>query len=177
MSHSYEVTLRRTGRWWAADVPVLGLHTQGRTLDEAEALARDLVARATGAPPDAIVLDLVAPELASLLGSVTQARRRRAEAAATERRAVADAVRTLVDDLRVSQGDAGRLLGLSPEQVSRLAPPRGAAATRPAPLAPPPAPPTRRPDGGPGWGATPPAGARRQTTRQAPAGRRPDGSP
>ncbi|GAB3003136.1 hypothetical protein GCM10023080_081040 [Streptomyces pseudoechinosporeus] len=127
MSPRYEVQvlLRRIGRWWAIDVPRLDLHTQSRTLEGAEDLARGLVAEAVGAPPDAVVLDMVVPELAPVLGSVAEARRCRAAAVAAEDQAISAAVHELVDKLRVSQGDAGRLLGMSPSEVARFTPPRG----------------------------------------------------
>ncbi|WP_328399383.1 hypothetical protein OHS70_21250 [Streptomyces sp. NBC_00390] len=50
MSPRYEVQvlLHRIGRWWAVDVPRLDLHTQCRTLEGAEDLARGLVAEAVG---------------------------------------------------------------------------------------------------------------------------------
>ncbi|NMI55704.1 MULTISPECIES: hypothetical protein [unclassified Streptomyces] len=108
-------------------------------------MARGLVAEAVGAPPDVIVLDMVVPELAPVLGPVAQARRRQAAAAAAEDQAIAAAIRELVDELRVSQGDAGRLLGMSPSEVARFTPPRGSATTVTGQLAPVPAPGPPRP--------------------------------
>ncbi|MCX4596917.1 hypothetical protein OG819_47005 [Streptomyces sp. NBC_01549] len=151
MSPRYEVQvlLHRIGRWWAVDVPRLALHTQSRTLEGAEDLARGLVAEAVGAPPDVIVLDMVVPELAPVLGPVAEARRRRAAAVAAEDQAIAAAIRELVDELRVSQGDAGRLLGMSPSEVARFTPPIGSATAgtgqSPGQLAPVPAPGPPRP--------------------------------
>ncbi|MFV5997224.1 hypothetical protein ACNPQM_33740 [Streptomyces sp. NPDC056231] len=46
----FQVFLRRTGRWWAIDIPRLDLQTQCRTLEGAEGLARGLAAEAVGAP-------------------------------------------------------------------------------------------------------------------------------
>ncbi|MFE7707572.1 hypothetical protein ACFU6I_17590 [Streptomyces sp. NPDC057486] len=40
----FQVLLRRIGRWWAIDIPHLNLHTQCRTLESTEDLARGLVA-------------------------------------------------------------------------------------------------------------------------------------
>ncbi|MFF4347481.1 hypothetical protein [Streptomyces sp. NPDC001530] len=145
MSPRYEVVLRRVGRWWAVDVPSLALHTQCRTLEEADDLARGLVAETVGAPPDAIVLDLMVPELAPVLGSVAEARRRRAAAVAAEHQAITVAVHELVASLRLSQGDAGRLLGMSPSTVARFTPPRGSVTTATGQLTPVPAPSPPRP--------------------------------
>ncbi|MET8331840.1 hypothetical protein [Streptomyces sp. NPDC005181] len=145
MRSRYEVLLHRIGRWWAVDVPRLALHTQCRTLEGAEDLARGLVAEAVGAHPDAIVLDMLVPELAPVLGSVSEARRRRAAAVAAEEEAIAAAVHELVDTLCLSQGDAGRLLGMSPREVAHFTPPRGAATAGTGHLTPVPAPSPPRP--------------------------------
>lgn len=131
MSTGYQARLRRIGRWWAVDIPELAIHTQCRTLDEAEDMAREAIAGAVGTPPDTVAVDLVVPEFAPLLHTVTEARRRRAAADSAERQALSDAVRTLVEDLRMSQGDACRLLGMSHQTVARLSPARGSADSRP----------------------------------------------
>ncbi|MCZ7460501.1 type II toxin-antitoxin system HicB family antitoxin [Streptomyces sp. WMMC940] len=131
MSTGYRARLRRIGRWWAVDIPELAIHTQCRTLDEAEDMAREAIAGVVGTPPDAVAVDLVVPEFAPLLHTVTEARRRRAAADSAERQALSDAVRTLVEDLRMSQGDACRLLGMSHQTVARLSPARGSADPRP----------------------------------------------
>ncbi|MER7819198.1 hypothetical protein [Streptomyces sp. NPDC096153] len=131
MSTGYQARLHRIGRWWAVDIPELAIHTQCRTLDEAEDMAREAIAEALGTFPDAVAVDLVVPEFAPLLHTVTEARRRRAAADSAERQALSEAVRTLVEDLRMSQGDACRLLGMSHQTVARLAPARGSADSRP----------------------------------------------
>ncbi|POX46384.1 hypothetical protein C3489_31890 [Streptomyces sp. Ru71] len=122
MTSRHEVRLHRMGRWWALDVPGLDLHSQCRTLDEAEVLARDLIAEASGTAPERVAVHLVVPELAPELDAVAGARRRREAAVAAEREAVAAAVRILVDTLGIGQGDVSRLLGLSPDEVAQLTP-------------------------------------------------------
>ncbi|MDX3772368.1 MULTISPECIES: hypothetical protein [unclassified Streptomyces] len=163
MSPHYEVQvlLHRIGRWWAVDIPRLGLQAQCRTLEHAEDLARGLVAEAVGAPPDVIVLDMMVPELEPVLSSVAKARHRRAAAVAAEDQAIAAAVQELVDKLRVSQGDAGCLLGMSPGEVARFTPPRSSATAIPGQqLTPVPAPSPARP------GAAPPPRSRPGPARQ-----------
>lgn len=123
----FQVLLRRIGRWWAVDIPRLDLHTQCRTLERAEELARGLVAEAVGAPPDLIVLNMVVPELEPVLTPVAEARHRRAAAVAAEDQAIAAAVHELVDKLHVSQGDAARLRGMPPSEVAHFTPQRGTA--------------------------------------------------
>ncbi|MEU0837194.1 hypothetical protein [Streptomyces sp. NPDC005969] len=127
----FQVLLRRIGRWWAIDIPHLDLHTQCRTLEGAEDLARGLVAEAIGAPVDVIVLNMVVPELAPVLGPVAEARHRRAAAVAAEDQAIAAAVHELVDKQHVSQGDAARLLGMPPSEVAHFTLQRGSATADP----------------------------------------------
>ncbi|MGW7366448.1 hypothetical protein ACWGI8_24190 [Streptomyces sp. NPDC054841] len=131
MSTCYRAQLHRIGRWWAVDIPELALHTQCRTLDEAEGVARDAIAEAHGMRPDTIAVELVVPEFAALLQGVLEARRQRAWADAAEQQTIAAAARTLVEDLYVSQGDACRLLGISHQEVSQLSPARDSADPRP----------------------------------------------
>ena len=176
MSPRYEVRLHRIGRWWAVDVPQLALHTQCRTLEEAEGLARGLVAEAVGSPPEAVALSMVVPQLAPLLGSVAEARQRRVAAVAAEQETIAVAVQALVDELNVSQADACRLLGMSPDELSRFTPPRGSTAGRTVQLPAQPAPATPRPTGAPGPRSRPgpgtpdggPAAARRRRLPTSP---------
>ncbi|MFK4098491.1 hypothetical protein ACI2L1_00100 [Streptomyces sp. NPDC019531] len=92
-------------------------------------MARGLVAEAVDAPPGAIVLDMMVPELAPTLGSIAEARPRRAAALAAEQQAITVAVHELVANLRLSQGDAGRLLGMSASAVAPFTPPRGSVTT------------------------------------------------
>ncbi|MFD8651143.1 hypothetical protein [Streptomyces mirabilis] len=127
MSHRYEfqVLLHRIGRWWAVDIPRLDLHSQCRTLERVEDLARGLVAEAVGVPLEMITLDILVPELVPLLDSVAEARRRRAAAVAAESQAIVAAVHELVENLHMSQGDVGRLLGMPPSEVVRFMPARG----------------------------------------------------
>ncbi|GHD86968.1 hypothetical protein [Streptomyces naganishii] len=125
----FHVLLRRIGRWWAVDIPSLDLHTQCRTLEGAEDLARGMVAEALGVPAEVIATKMVVPELAPVLGPVAEARQRRAAAVAAEDEAIAAAVHELVGKLHVSQGDAARLLGLPTSEVAHFTPERGSALT------------------------------------------------
>ncbi|MGW1711030.1 hypothetical protein ACWCP8_37625 [Streptomyces sp. NPDC002206] len=112
---------------------------------------------------------MVVPELEPVLSSVAVARHRRAAAVAAEDQAIAAAVQELVDKLRVSQGDAGRLLGMSPGEVARFTPPRGSAIAGPGQqLAPVPAPSPARPGAIPAPRSRPgPAGQPRQAISPA----------
>ena len=120
MHARYQARLRRQSPWWAIDVPELAVFTQCRTLDEAEHAARLGIAAVFDVPLDAFVVDLVFPEAAPLLRPVVEARRQRAAAMAAEEQALADAVHRLMQELGVGQIDAGRILGLSQEELSQL---------------------------------------------------------
>ncbi|MGW1167839.1 hypothetical protein [Streptomyces sp. NPDC002550] len=134
--YAFQVLLHRIDRWWAVDIPRLDLHSQCRTLEKVEDLARGLVAEAVGVPPDVIELDILVPELAPLLGSVAEAQHRRAAALAAENQAIVAAVHELVENLHVSQGDVGRLLGMPPSVVARFTPPLGSSPAGPGQLTP-----------------------------------------
>ncbi len=112
------------------EIPALDIHTQCRTLDEAEDMARDAIAAALGAPSDAIAVELVIAQAAPLLRGVWEARSRRAAAVDAEERSLTEAARTLVEEWRVSQGDVCRLLGMSQQEVARLVPLRTSGASR-----------------------------------------------
>ncbi|TJZ42218.1 hypothetical protein FCH28_34945 [Streptomyces piniterrae] len=101
-------------------------------------MARDAIGETLGIRPETVGLELVVPEVAPLLDEVLEARRQRAAADAAERQALAEAARTLSEDLRLSQGDASRLLGVSQQEMSQLSrAARGSADARPRLLGPP----------------------------------------
>lgn len=120
MNARYEVHLRRSGRWWNVDIPELSLYTQGRTLEEAESLARSAIAGALRAPAEEIAMDLLIPEAAGPLHRVRQTRAERMEAVAAEQNALAEAAHVLVTQLGLSQRDASRMLGIPHQHVSQL---------------------------------------------------------
>ncbi|WP_030800702.1 hypothetical protein [Streptomyces sp. NRRL S-337] len=120
MNRRYEAHLRQAGRWWNVDIPELALYSQGRTLGEAEARARDIIAGALQVPADDIRVDLVIPEAAGPLQRVRQARAELMSAIAAEQQALAEAVHVLVTQLGLSQRDASRMLGIPQEHVSQI---------------------------------------------------------
>lgn len=54
--HSYDIFIRRDGDWWIAEIPELNGLTQGRSHDEAIAMAREWVALDRNLPLDAFKL-------------------------------------------------------------------------------------------------------------------------
>jgi predicted RNase H-like HicB family nuclease len=118
--HHYEAQCERDGRHWSIDVPDLRIHTFGRTLRDAEEMARDAVASLLEVPIEDVSVSLTVPELDEPLQEVDAARIARAQAVEREQKATADAIRELLRK-GVSQRDAARMLNLSHQRVSQIA--------------------------------------------------------
>jgi len=120
---TYDATATRSGRWWAVEVHEMPKGhlalTQGRTLKEAEAMAREAIALLLAVPEAAIVVRLRVAGAEEALASVERARRDRETAAREEQATLARAAADLAAR-GISQRDAARLLGLSHQRVSQL---------------------------------------------------------
>jgi hypothetical protein len=169
-STTFTALAERAGRWWTVRVPQIeGLAVQVRSLDQAEIMARQRIAEALHLPPESIRVEVrtdssVLPAVANAL----QARQAAALAAEAAARATRAAIEELLAD-GTSFQEATVLLGLSPEEITRLAAgARGPGSPGVGPRGP----------GRPGAGAdrapggTPAAGA-----RSAPGARSPRGKP
>lgn len=126
---SYTAQLTRDGKWWVVYVPEIGHATQGRTLAEADEMARDLIClweeEDRGLLLDAaeldVQLDIQLPD--EVRSHLQEADELRAKAQQTHEAAAeqqAEAVRTLRRS-GVSMRDAGKALGLSHQRVAQLA--------------------------------------------------------
>ncbi|MFF0150000.1 hypothetical protein [Micromonospora sp. NPDC005203] len=121
----YTAQCVRAGHWWAITVPeIKGVVSQARRLDQVEATTRAAIALMLDVEPHSFDVE-VAPDLPQ---EVTRARRarsalRKAERSAEE--AVAAAAQALLTK-GYTVRDAGALLGISPQRVSRLAPRKAA---------------------------------------------------
>ena len=119
----YTARCRRSGRWWAIEIPEVsgGIYTQARRLDRAEAMARDAIALTLDVPPDSFEVHVVPvlPEAwEAELGEVREARR---SAAIAERQAqaVVDRFMGHLVESGLTVRDVGVLLGLSYQRVAR----------------------------------------------------------
>lgn len=119
---TYHASATRDGRYWLVHVPEVERYTQARTVDEIDAMARDLVAVMTGT--DAASVDLrISVELPvsvrDKLDQVEQARETertaRADAAAALRAAALELKRT-----GMSVRELGKVLGVSYQRASQL---------------------------------------------------------
>jgi predicted RNase H-like HicB family nuclease len=128
MTTRYTARCVRSGDWWAITVPeVRGVFTQSRRLSEAEAMARDAIALATGLPSDSFEV-VVAPDLPSDLAAEVEAARELRETAERYQREATAAARSvaakLVEGHHLPFRDVGRILGLSHQRIGQLlAPP------------------------------------------------------
>lgn len=119
---TYRVTARRTGDWWALEVPELpGVYSQSKRLDAASDAAREAIAAMLDTEPDSIEVH-IEPDLDQETHEAIQAARRAREAAEAAQDAERDAMRSAASTItrRLSQRDAGELLGVSFQRVSQL---------------------------------------------------------
>ncbi len=123
----YTVTFERDeDKWWVASVRgVPGVHTQGRSIEEARRRVREALALAIGdeAAERATLVDDVRVPVAvkRALAALEKARRREVEASAQARKAAVSVVRELTEHLRLSRRDAAALTGYSFQRIHQLA--------------------------------------------------------
>ncbi len=117
---TYTVTAERDGRRWLLRVTGRSeLVTQAVRLDQAEAIARDLIATFDQVPPDSFTVWL-RPELGDAIDEATEALShvRLLESLGT---ALARALAvTLVREKGLSMRDVGKVIGLSHQRVAQL---------------------------------------------------------
>lgn len=121
---TYTVRAERDGKWWALSVAGLpGALSQVRRLDQAEAMAREVISLVTDKPEDSfevqIVPDLVEPARAAL-DELDQAKASFAAAATRVTALQQRLAHTLVEDQGLTVRDAGALMGVSFQRVAQL---------------------------------------------------------
>jgi hypothetical protein len=120
---TYNATATREGRWWVVDVPDIGA-TQGRTTREAERMAADLVAIMLDIPVEQVTVNVNFRLSDELTNEVRIARQAQKDADKAQRDA-ADRSRAAIRHILaagLSKQDAARVLGISAQRVSQLAP-------------------------------------------------------
>jgi hypothetical protein len=120
----YTASARRSGGWWAISVDGLaGAHTQVRRLDQAEAMAREVIALVLDTPGDSFDV-LVTPELTrpqrAALNDLERAKANYAEASAEMTRRQREVAGLLVKKDGLTVRDAATVLGVSFQRVSQL---------------------------------------------------------
>jgi predicted RNase H-like HicB family nuclease len=119
---AYRVTARRSGDWWALQVPDLpGVFSQAKRLDTAGAAAQEAIAVMLDIEPEdvQVTVEPVLTDAAARAVADAEAARRIAEAAAEWAQAAMSAAATELTKT-LSQRDAGRVLGISFQRISQL---------------------------------------------------------
>jgi predicted RNase H-like HicB family nuclease len=133
---TFTALCERAGRWWTIQIPQLeGLTAQARSLDQVEMMARQVIARHLGLPPESIMVDVIhdAPQPVAHALQARHAARLAVEAAALATRAALEALAAE----GVTFLDAATMLNLTPAEIDVFAPRTGNAPTmqsNPGPL-------------------------------------------
>jgi predicted RNase H-like HicB family nuclease len=120
---TYTARARRSGRWWAIDVPELpGVYSQARRLDRVEPMARDAIALFLDVDPATFDVRVETNLPSDLRRDVDAVGRLRAEAHRLQAES-SGAMRRLTHELLgrgLSVRDAAEILGISHQRVSQL---------------------------------------------------------
>ncbi|MEU6444860.1 type II toxin-antitoxin system HicB family antitoxin [Streptomyces sp. NPDC047046] len=131
--HTYPATATRDGNWWAVEIHGLPENhigfTQGRTWKQAQEMAVDATALLLDIPAEEIAIELEPsdPVAARAIRDAEDAAREAARAEEVRRNTLAASARALTRR-GISVRDAARMLGISYQRVSQLAPRTGRAA-------------------------------------------------
>ena len=120
---TYTAWARRSGGWWAIDVPELpGVYSQARRLDRVEPMARDAIALFLDVDPATLDIRVETNLPSELRRDVDAVGRLRAEADRLQVES-SGAMRNLTHELLgrgLSVRDAAVILGISHQRVSQL---------------------------------------------------------
>lgn len=121
---TYAVHAARFGRVWALEAKPegVGVHTQARRLDQAEAVAREAIAIVLDVRESEVDVEIVVDLDADIQRRMEEVRSAQAAASAAQAAAAAasrDLARKLADS-GYTVRDAGRILGVSAQRVSQL---------------------------------------------------------
>jgi hypothetical protein len=123
---TFTALCERAGRWWTIRVPqVEGLMpAQVRSIDQAEVITRQSIARFLGIPPESIKVEVL-PEAPAPVVQALQARHAARQAAVAAAEATRAALAALAADGHTFR-DAAAMLGLSAAEIELFAPATGA---------------------------------------------------
>lgn len=120
---TYTALCEKAGRWWSIRIlQVEGLTVQVRSLDQADLIARQSIARALGIPVEVVAIELV-PDVPPTVTYALQARNAARQAAETADMATREALEALARDGYMFH-DAATMLGLSPAEIEHYRPGR-----------------------------------------------------
>ena len=126
---TFTALCERAGRWWTIRVPqVEGLTAQVRSIDQAEIITRQSIARFLGIPPESIKVEILT-EAPAPVAEALQARHAVRQAVMAAAEATRAALAALAADGHTFH-DAATMLGLSAAEIDLFAPTMGAPDTR-----------------------------------------------
>jgi hypothetical protein len=118
---TFTALCERAGRWWTIRVPqVEGLTAQVRSIDQAEIITRQSIARFLGIPAESVKVEVL-PEAPAPVAQALQARHAARQAAAAAAEATRAALAALAADGHTFH-DAATMLGLSAAEIELFDP-------------------------------------------------------
>lgn len=124
MKKTYVAVARRSGRWWAIDVPeVAGVFSQARRLADVAPMAREAIALMLDVSPrsfDVVVRPILPSSLEMIVQEARQARVNAQEMQLEAGQRSARALRAL-ERADMPLRDAGELLGISHQRAAQIA--------------------------------------------------------
>jgi hypothetical protein len=123
---TYTAMCERAGRWWTIRIPqVDGLTAQVRSLEQAEMITRQTIARALDVAPESISVEVI-PETPAPVAQALQARHAARQALEMAVQETLAALEALAQE-GYQFADAAAMLGLSPSEIAQYSPDRAAA--------------------------------------------------
>lgn len=119
---TYRAEIERDGRFWRVRVPDIGRSTQARSLSEAEAMVRDLIAIMTDVPQNSFAVDMkiILPEDVQLELDQSQVLREQAKQSQAEAARLARDAAHRLHALGMSLRDIGQALGVTFQRAKQL---------------------------------------------------------
>ena len=118
---AFTALCERAGRWWTIRVPQIeGMTAQVRSLDQAEIVTRQLIARTLSIPAESIRVDVL-PDAPAPVTQALQLRHAARQAAEAATRATMEALEVLAGE-GIAFRDAATMLGLSPAEIEQYGP-------------------------------------------------------
>jgi predicted RNase H-like HicB family nuclease len=110
--------------WWVATIPAVpGCHTQGKTIEQAEARIREALAlfvpEKVAASAD-LAADIVLPAATKKALRAAETRRAKADALTKQSQQAARAAAKSLQSIGLSLADVGKLLGVSRQRAHQL---------------------------------------------------------
>lgn len=118
---TFTALCERAGRWWTIRVPQIeGMAVQVRSLDQAEIVTRQTIARALDVPAESLRIDVL-PDAPAPVSRALQLRHAARQAVEAATMATRDALNALAAE-GITFPDAATMLGLSPAEVNLYGP-------------------------------------------------------